>query len=199
MKQQLRGASAILAAAGLALAMSGCAGAHPLNASAAKSTAHTHPHTSAPTAVATATPTPTPTATHKSSGKSTHHSTPVKVVTPTKPKAPSKPKPKPKPPTVVHYSDGSYTENGTYNSPGGSETISVTLTLGNDLVTAVSVSTVSADATARGYEAMFAGGISGAAVGHNIGTLHVGAVAGSSLTSIGFNQAVGKIRADAKE
>jgi hypothetical protein len=99
----------------------------------------------------------------------------------------------------VTYRDGSYSEGGSYTSPGGTETIRVNITLGNDRVTAVSVSTVSADPTATGYEAQFASGISAAAVGRNIATLRVGAIAGSSLTAIGFNQAVGKIRADAKE
>ena len=196
MKQQLRTATVIFAAAGLAVAMGGCAGSRVVSTSAIKSS--THHHTSAPVAIATATPTPT--ATHKATKKkTTHHTAPVHVSTPTKPKAPSKPKPKPKPPAAVHYRDGSYTENGSYTSPGGNETIRVNITLGNDIVTAVSVSTVSADPTATGYEAQFAGGISGAAVGRNIATLHVGAVAGSSLTANGFNQAVGKIRADAKE
>ena len=95
------------------------------------------------------------------------------------------------------YKDGTYTAPGTYVSPGGTEHISVTLTLANNLVTAVKVTTVQADPTATGYEQMFEGGISAATVGKDINTLNIGVVAGSSLTSMGFNKALAAIKADA--
>jgi hypothetical protein len=59
------------------------------------------------------------------------------------------------------------------------------------------VTTVKADPTATGYEQMFEGGISAATVGKNINTLKIGVVAGSSLTSMGFNRALAAIKADA--
>lgn len=96
------------------------------------------------------------------------------------------------------YKDGTYTENGTYSSPGGQETISVSLTLKSNVVTAVTVKTVKADATAASYEKLFIGGISAEVVGKKINTLSVSRVAGSSLTSQGFNSAVTAIKADAK-
>ncbi len=95
------------------------------------------------------------------------------------------------------YKDGLYTEPGTYVSPGGTEHISVTLTLASNVVTAMKVITVKADPTATGYEQMFEGGISAATVGKNINTLDIGVVAGSSLTSMGFNRALAAIKADA--
>jgi hypothetical protein len=95
------------------------------------------------------------------------------------------------------YKDGTYSADGSYNSPGGRETISVTLTVKSSVVTAVSVKTVSADATAEQYEAQFESGISAAVVGKKLGTLSVSRVAGSSLTSQGFNSAVSTIRSDA--
>jgi uncharacterized protein with FMN-binding domain len=98
----------------------------------------------------------------------------------------------------VSYKDGSYTEQGTYASPGGQELISVALTLKSNVVTAVTVKTVKADPTATGYESMFIAGIGKVAVGKNINTLNVSRVAGSSLTSMGFNDALTKIKADAK-
>jgi uncharacterized protein with FMN-binding domain len=97
----------------------------------------------------------------------------------------------------VNYKDGSYTEPGTYVSPGGEEQISVTLTLAKNIITKMKVITVKADPTATGYEQLFEGGISAATVGKNINTLNVGVVAGSSLTSMGFNNALAKIKADA--
>jgi uncharacterized protein with FMN-binding domain len=96
------------------------------------------------------------------------------------------------------YKDGSYTAPGTYVSPGGSEHISVSLTLAKNIVTAVKVTTVKADPTATGYEQMFENGIAAVVVGKNINSLNVGTVAGSSLTSTGFNSALATIKADAK-
>lgn len=95
------------------------------------------------------------------------------------------------------YKDGSYTEPGTYVSPGGTEHISVTLTLAKNIITAIKVTTVKADPTATGYEQMFEGGIAAVTVGKDINTLKIGVVAGSSLTSQGFNRALAAIKADA--
>ena len=95
------------------------------------------------------------------------------------------------------YKDGTYTEAGTYVSPGGTEHISVTLTLSSNVISAMKVITVKADPTATGYEQLFEGGISAATVGKNINTLNIGVVAGSSLTSMGFNRALAAIKADA--
>jgi uncharacterized protein with FMN-binding domain len=97
----------------------------------------------------------------------------------------------------VSYKDGSYTAPGTYVSPGGQENISVTLTLAKNIITRMKVITVKADPTATGYEGLFEGGIAAATVGKNINTLNIGVVAGSSLTSMGFNNALAKVKADA--
>lgn len=96
------------------------------------------------------------------------------------------------------YTDGTYTSEGHYNSPGGPEIISVELTLASNVVTAVKVETVKADPTATQYEAMFKGGVAAIVVGKNINELNVARVAGSSLTSMGFADALTKIKADAK-
>jgi uncharacterized protein with FMN-binding domain len=100
-------------------------------------------------------------------------------------------------PSTTTYKDGSYTAPGTYESPGGTEHISVTLTLAKNIITAMKVTTVKADPTATGYEQMFEGGINAVTVGKDINTLNIGVVAGSSLTSLGFNRALATIKADA--
>jgi uncharacterized protein with FMN-binding domain len=100
--------------------------------------------------------------------------------------------------STATYKDGRYTAPGTYSSPGGTEHISVTLTLAKNIITAIKVVTVKADPTAAGYEQLFEGGISAVTVGKNINTLKIGVVAGSSLTSQGFNQALATIKADAQ-
>lgn len=97
------------------------------------------------------------------------------------------------------YKDGTYSEHGTYSSPGGTEVINVELTLKDNIVTAVTVKTVKADPTAHEYEELFEGGISKVVVGKKIDSLNVSRVAGSSLTSQGFNNALVAIKADARK
>jgi hypothetical protein len=96
------------------------------------------------------------------------------------------------------YKDGEYTEQGAYNSPGGPELISVDLTIKSNAVSAVVVKTVKADPTATQYEKLFEQGISKAIVGKQINELNVSRVGGSSLTSMGFNDALDKIKSSAK-
>jgi hypothetical protein len=98
---------------------------------------------------------------------------------------------------TTSYKNGTYTADGSYVSPGGQEQIAVTLTVRNDLITAVSVKTVEADSEAAQYQAQFESGISAVAVGKNLGTLSVGSVAGSSLTGQGFDSALSAIRSKA--
>lgn len=95
------------------------------------------------------------------------------------------------------YKDGTYNSDGTYTSPGGTEKINVALTLKDNVVTAVTVKTVTADPTATQYENQFIGGINAVVVGKKLDELKVDRVAGSSLTSNGFNDAVTAIKADA--
>ena len=113
------------------------------------------------------------------------------------PKPPVKPPVKHAPPPVS-YKDGSYSSLGTYISPGGHETLKVTLTLSNQIITALDVTSVMVDPTAAGYEADFEAGVNAVVVGRNIASIHVGAVGGSSLTSLGFNSALANIKAQAK-
>lgn len=96
------------------------------------------------------------------------------------------------------YADGTYTEEGTYVDGGGvAETVSVTITLADDVVTAVEVTGDAASPQSRQYQEQFIGGISEVVVGEQIDSLSVSRVAGSSLTSGGFNDALEKIKADA--
>ena len=73
-----------------------------------------------------------------------------------------------------------------------------TVTIANDAVSDVTVKTVKADPTATQYESQFIGGIKAAIVGKKIDDLNVTRVAGSSLTSQGFDNALTKIKSDAK-
>ena len=100
--------------------------------------------------------------------------------------------------TMGAYTDGTYTEEGTYVDGGGvAETVSVTITLADDIVTAVEVVGDAASPQSRQYQEQFIGGISEVVVGQEIDALDVSRVAGSSLTSGGFNDALEKIKTDA--
>ena len=95
------------------------------------------------------------------------------------------------------YKDGSYSESADYQAPSGTETIDVTLTIANDVVTAVTVAGHATDPEAIEHQQQFADGISAEVVGKSIDQLDVHKVGGSSLTSDGFNKAVNQIKTDA--
>lgn len=95
------------------------------------------------------------------------------------------------------YADGTYTAEGSYATPETVETISVTLTLEGDVVTAVEVTGDPQARESENYQGQFIGGIADVVVGKNIDELAVSRVAGSSLTSGGFNQALEQIKSEA--
>jgi hypothetical protein len=99
--------------------------------------------------------------------------------------------------TSGSYNDGTYSEQGSYQSPGGLESVTVTLTLADNTVTAVEVAGNGNNPNTAQYQGLFIRGIAAEVVGKNIDELAVDKVAGSSLTSGGFNDAVGKIKVDA--
>lgn len=96
------------------------------------------------------------------------------------------------------YQDGTYNADGTYVSPNGTETVGVELTLTSGKVTAVNITQHPSNPNTRKFQGEFAGGIAAQIVGKNIDELNVSKVAGSSLTSGGFSQAVEKIKAEAQ-
>ncbi|NLP82339.1 FMN-binding protein [Microbacterium sp. CFH 90308] len=97
------------------------------------------------------------------------------------------------------YADGTYTAEGTYATPETVETISVTVTLEDGAVTEVEVTGDPQRAESEQYQGQFIGGIADVVVGQDIDEIQVSRVAGSSLTSGGFNQAIEAIKADAAE
>lgn len=99
--------------------------------------------------------------------------------------------------TSSEYADGTYQADGSYQTPGGVESISVTLALEQDTVTAVEVSGHASGGESAQYQSAFIGGVAEEVVGKNIDELSVNRVAGSSLTSSGFNQAIAQILEEA--
>lgn len=96
------------------------------------------------------------------------------------------------------YADGTYTAEGSYSpQPGLIEKVSVTLTLVDDVIEDVEVTGNPQKPESERYQGEFIGGISDEVVGKSIDDISVSRVAGSSLTSGGFNQAVETIKAEA--
>ncbi|WP_104136241.1 hypothetical protein [Arthrobacter sp. ZGTC131] len=95
------------------------------------------------------------------------------------------------------YKDGTYTADGTYKSPNGTETVGVQLTLANGTVSAVDITEHPSNPNTRKFQGQFAGGIADQVVGRSLEEIKVSKVAGSSLTSGGFNQAVEQIKTQA--
>jgi uncharacterized protein with FMN-binding domain len=96
------------------------------------------------------------------------------------------------------YKDGTYSADGNYVSPNGTETVGVELTLAGGTVTAVDITQHPSNPNTRKFQGEFAGGIADQVVGKSIDELNVSKVAGSSLTSGGFNQAVEQIKSEAQ-
>ncbi|MCC3276922.1 hypothetical protein LJ753_13705 [Arthrobacter sp. zg-Y20] len=93
------------------------------------------------------------------------------------------------------YADGEYSGTGSYIPPSGtSEDVDVTLRLENNVVTELEVKTSQKNPTSKQYQREFTSNVQEQVVGKNIDELDVHKVAGSSLTSEGFNRALDAIR-----
>ncbi|MCX6734789.1 MAG: hypothetical protein NTZ25_02650 [Candidatus Peregrinibacteria bacterium] len=112
---------------------------------------------------------------------------------------------KPVPPSVPNvsvttkYKDGTYTKVGSYQSPGGTDSITVTVTVKNDVVESVSLVNGAISGTSQYYENLFIDGVSAQVVGKKLDSVSVGKVNGASLTGNGFNNAVAQIRTTAQK
>lgn len=96
------------------------------------------------------------------------------------------------------YKDGTYTADGTYVSPGGPRDIGVTITLANGLITDTTTEVRATDATSKRLQQEFADNYKQMVVGKSIDEVNLTKVSGSSLTPKGFNDALTKIKTEAK-
>jgi hypothetical protein len=99
---------------------------------------------------------------------------------------------------TVQYKDGVYTQVGDYKSPAGAEQIDVKLTLENGVVVESEVTPKATAPISKVKQEAFAEGYKEMVVGKSIKDLQLGKIAGASLTPKGFNDAVEKIKAEAK-
>lgn len=95
------------------------------------------------------------------------------------------------------YADGTYTADGTYRSPAGQETVKITLELKDGVVAAASMEASSPSPKSTMFQGKFSEGLTAAVVGKSIDDLNLTVVNGSSLTPIGFMDALAKIKLQA--
>lgn len=96
--------------------------------------------------------------------------------------------------SVSPYKDGTYTATDSYQTPESVESIAVTLSLKNGIVTDSSILTSSHARESGRYQSSFAGSYKQYVIGKSIKNLSLSRVSGSSLTSSGFNAALAQIR-----
>ena len=95
------------------------------------------------------------------------------------------------------YADGTYSAQGSYRTPETVERIEVTLTLVDDVVTDVQVVGDPLAPESKNFQGQFIHGIADVVVGKKLDELQVDRVAGSSLTSGGFDEALVAIKEEA--
>lgn len=102
------------------------------------------------------------------------------------------------PATSQQYKDGTFKAIGNYTSPGGPESIQVSLTLKNGTVTDSTVQSGANDSEAQQFQNDFIQGYKTFVVGKSVDSIQLSNVSGSSLTPIGFNNALQQIKNQAK-
>lgn len=98
----------------------------------------------------------------------------------------------------LSYKDGEYSEMGGYTSPAGPEEIGVKLSIKDDVITAVTIEPKATHEFSVKWQGVFRDNVATAVVGKKLSEINLDKVAGSSLTPKGFNQALEKIKNQAK-
>ncbi len=96
------------------------------------------------------------------------------------------------------YKDGTYSATGNYISPGGEESIKVTVTLKNDVISDANVVSLATRPESKNFQSKFISGYKALVIGKDIATVELTKVSGSSLTPGGFNDALSKIKVEAR-
>jgi uncharacterized protein with FMN-binding domain len=96
------------------------------------------------------------------------------------------------------YQDGQYEATGSYTSPAGPEEVKITLTLKDGVVEATEFEGMAENPISVKLQGQFASGYEALVVGKNIDEIQLDKVSGSSLTPKGFNDAVSKIKEQAR-
>lgn len=100
--------------------------------------------------------------------------------------------------STINYKDGTYDVTGDYTSPAGPEEIEVKLTLKNNVVEDATVVSKATKPISIKMQESFISAFKPVVVGKSIDTLNLDKVGGASLTSKGFNDALEKIKNQAR-
>ncbi len=105
-------------------------------------------------------------------------------------------------PTIVSqatdYKDGTYKAIGNYTSPGGAEQIDVSVTIKDDIIENAEVKSIAQRPNTIKFQGIFVANYEPFVVGKNIDEVKLDKVSASSLAPKGFNDALEKIKAEAK-
>lgn len=97
-----------------------------------------------------------------------------------------------------NYADGTYSAVGTYTTPAQEETVSITLTLTNGIIDRVEYEPETTNTISKKYQIMFDENVEAMVVGKSLDEVELTKVSGSSLTPKGFNNAIEKIKEEAR-
>jgi hypothetical protein len=96
-----------------------------------------------------------------------------------------------------HYKDGTYTAEGDYMTHAGPEAVTVTVTLKGDMVTDSQFQATPNSPMSGRYMNTFSQNYKQYVVGKNVNDVQLSNISGSSLTPMGFNDALTKIKSQA--
>lgn len=100
--------------------------------------------------------------------------------------------------TGTIFTDGEYELTKRYATPEGTESIKVTVSLDDDVITDVEITASMKDREAAEHQGDFLADYKQHVVGKPISSLSLSRVAGASLTTRAFNSAIQVIREDAR-
>lgn len=96
------------------------------------------------------------------------------------------------------YENGTYNATGTYLSPGGRQSIELSVTITDGVITDTSIKNNASDVESREHQELFSNNYKALVVGKKADEVSLSRVSGSSLTSNGFNAALDQIKDDAR-
>lgn len=96
------------------------------------------------------------------------------------------------------YANGTYSAVGNYTTPGGTDSIGLTVTLENGVIVSTELEQHATSGNSAQFQGQFASGYADLVVGKDIDEVRLSRVAGSSLTSNGFNEALEEIKEEAR-
>ncbi len=99
--------------------------------------------------------------------------------------------------TTSSYKDGTYTAVGSYTTPAGIDSLPVTLTIKDGVITEASSTSPASNVTSQKFQQDFSKNIKQLVVGKKLSEVRLDKVSGGSLTPKGFNDAVATIKKEA--